>query len=905
LKLLYIILFSLFTQVIVSQATLKGKVISFETGESIPNVDIIENNSKKWTLTDENGEFQLTLNTTIPAVITVKILGKEAQNLTIIPQDFSRRLLISLKDANLRLNEVVVSSQKGKNYSEIVIGNEAINQVQAFSINEVLEQLPGQAMTNLDLNEFKPIVFRTSRPMININDEGFGNKSFGTAVVVDGIPLSNNENMQSYGAGTSSLPFSPNYLGYGDSTGAYDSNGYFSNANFGTDLRQLPTNNIEKVEVVEGIPSAKYGDLTSGLIKIEQKAGKTPYQVYTSLRDGATEYGFSKGFRLSERAGAINFSISNLESDSNPREGFTKYNRTTSNLIWSWNNKKKNIKNSVTLSYAFNDDDVNYDEENADQKKVRNEKKDFSFADRFKWNFDEGSFFDNMDINFNFTYTKQLSFESKLVNGGGNVVGTSTTEGVYYGSYTPISYTSIKAVEGIPLSSYFSTDLYKTFTTGDWKHNVSIGTSFRMSDNKGRGRLGSPETMIKNYPDQGFRPYNFGDNVRAEFQASLYAEDNITKQWNTNEFNVSTGLRYDNMYGTSLIAPRINSYFSGEKYKIRGGFGLTSKAPSLNQIYTGSRYYDATLADVRLPGYYNVNVVQTFVDYADNKDLKPSKSIRSELGFDYKLPFGTINFTGYYNKLYDGITSEGIPLKREMAQLNILYDDPNPPTYEIAGYQTTYFQLSKLVNKLESTDKGVEMFLNIKKMPIHNITLDIQGSYVETETWNGSDTFLRSTDVSSEEKYGVYGAYTHYYKQFRLGANLNYHLPKIGLIISVRSEHFITDHNYYTQNNFPYAYLDADLNKVLIPEADRTNTTLYGHIIRNGNPYDRNTDKVYNNFHLRVSKDFLNGFKFSFYASNFLDLKPTGYYIYNGAYEKKVNLYFVQLSFGTRIEYQF
>ncbi|AWM12428.1 hypothetical protein DI487_00070 [Flavobacterium sediminis] len=904
MKLFYLTLFLLGTHLLLSQTTIKGKVVSFETGETISNADIIENSSKKWTLTDENGEFILLLNSTsTPINLTVKILGKEPQNLTIHPENFSQSILVSLKDANLRLNEVVVSSQKGKNYSEIVIGNEAINQVQAFSVNEVLEQLPGQAMTNLDLNEFKPIVFRTSRPS-NVNDEGFGNKSFGTAVVIDGIPVSNNENMQSYGGGTSLSPFSPNYLGYGDS-GANDFNGYFSNANFGTDLRQLPTNNIEKIDVVEGIPSAKYGDLTSGLIKIEQKAGRTPYQVYTSFRDGATEYGFSKGFRLSERAGAINFNISKLESDSNPRTGFTSYNRTTSNIIWSWHNKKKNIKNSVTLTYAFNDDDVNYDEENADQKRVKNEKKDFSFADRFKWNFSEDSFFDNMDINFNFSYTKQLSFESKLVNGGGNVVGTSLTDEVYYGSYTPVSYTSVKQVEGIPLSSYFATDLYKTFHTKNWKHNLSLGTSFKMSDNKGRGRLGSPETMITNYSNQGFRPYNYGDNVRAEYQTSLYLEDNMTREWATNTFNVSTGIRYDNMYGTSLFAPRINSYFSGKKYKIRGGFGLTSKAPSLNQIYTGPRYYDATLADIRLPGYYNVNVVQTFVDYADNKDLKPSKSLRSELGFDYKLPFGTLNITGYYNKLYDGITSEAMPSIRQLAELNIIYDDPNPPTYQIAGYQTTYFTLSKLVNKLESKDKGLEMFLTIKKIPIHNITLDIQGSYVETETWNGADTFYRSEDVNSEEKYGIYGPFTRYYKQIRFGANLNYHLPKIGLIISVRSEHFITDHNYYSTDDFPYAYLDANLNRVSIPEADRTNESLYGHIIRNGSSYDKNTNKVYNNFHLRVSKDFLNGFKFSFYASNFLDLKPTGYYLENGVYEEKVNPNFVQLSFGTRIEYQF
>ncbi|MFV0531257.1 MAG: TonB-dependent receptor domain-containing protein [Flavobacteriales bacterium] len=900
---LFVFLLLSIGQTVVSQSYIHGIVISDETDEPISYADILEENSKKWTLTDSIGNFELSVSDKTSAKLLIEILGKQSKSITISPEKFSEKLIIRLKDDNLRLNEVVVSSKKGKNYSEIILGNQAINQVQAFSLNEVLEQLPGQAMTNFNLNEFKPIVFRSV--ILDNFDAGFGNKSFGTAVIIDDIPVSNNENMQSYSAGLSGSPFLTNFLGFsGDG-------GYFSNANYGVDLRQIPTNNIDKIEVIEGIPSAKYGDLTSGAIKIQKKAGRTPFQVYTSLRDGATEYGFNKGFKLSEKIGFVNLDISNLKANSNPRMGFTAYTRTNTSLIWSWKNKNNNIKNSLSVNYSFNYDDINYDEENADQKIVKNKNNHFSISNRFKWNFLNKSFFDNMEVRFNYSQTKQLTYESKLVNIGGEVVGSSYTEGVYDGVYTPVSYTSIKEIEGIPISAYFATDFHKTLFTGKWKHTISTGTSFRMSDNKGRGRLGSPESIISHFSlssgntGSGFRPYNFGDNVRAEYQFSIYAEDNITKHWSNNSLNVSTGLRYDNMYGNSLFAPRINTFFSGKKYKIRGGFGLTSKAPSLNQIYTGPRYYDAVLADIRLPGYYNLGIVQTFIDYADNKDLKPSSSLRSEIGFDYKFNFGSINLTGYYNKLYNGFTSEEVPRVRNLAELNIIYNDPNIPTYEISGYRPLYFTLNKLVNKLESVDKGIEMFFNIKKLPIKNVTLDIQGSYVETETWNGADTYYRSTDTTTNEKYGVYKAFTRYYKQLRFGANLNYHLPKIGMVISLRSEHFILDHNNYINNDSPYAFIDTDLNKVIIPENDRNNTALYGHIIRTPSSFQDNIDKVFNNFHIRLSKEFLNGFKFSFYANNFLDLKPTEYYLENGSYVKEVNDEFVSLSFGTRIEYQF
>ena len=38
-------------------------------------------------------------------------------------------------------------------------------------------------------------------------------------------------------------------------------------------MRTISTDDIEKVEVVRGIPSVEYGDLTSGLIKIDRRKG--------------------------------------------------------------------------------------------------------------------------------------------------------------------------------------------------------------------------------------------------------------------------------------------------------------------------------------------------------------------------------------------------------------------------------------------------------------------------------------------------------------------------------------------------------------------------------------------------------------------------------------------------------
>ncbi|WP_294245160.1 hypothetical protein, partial [uncultured Chryseobacterium sp.] len=63
--------------------------------------------------------------------------------------------------------------------------------------------------------------------------------------------------------------------------------------------------------------------------------------------------------------------------------------------------------------------------------------------------------------------------------------------------------------------------------------------------------------------------------------------------------------------------------------------------------------------------------------------------------------------------------------------------------------------------------------------------------------------------------------------------------------------------------------------------------------------------KVFHNFNLKISKDFRNGFRFSFYANNFLDLKQTRTTYTSGKYITTLNNDILKLSFGAKIEYQF
>lgn len=70
-------------------------------------------------------------------------------------------------------------------------------------------------------------------------------------------------------------------------------------------------------------------------------------------------------------------------------------------------------------------------------------------------------------------------------------------------------------------------------------------------------------------------------------------------------------------------------------------------------------------------------------------------------------------------------------------------------------------------------------------------------------------------------------------------------------------------------------------------------------LVNSGGASDFNLNgKTLHNFHLRVTKDFLNGFRVSVYLNNMFNLKA-----YNNYGAKYV--YFTPISFGGNLSYQF
>ena len=66
----------------------------------------------------------------------------------------------------------------------------------------------------------------------------------------------------------------------------------------GVDVRSISTENIESVEIIRGIPSVEYGDLTSGAVIVHTKAGREPLRVKAKANPIVYQLSMGTGYVL-------------------------------------------------------------------------------------------------------------------------------------------------------------------------------------------------------------------------------------------------------------------------------------------------------------------------------------------------------------------------------------------------------------------------------------------------------------------------------------------------------------------------------------------------------------------------------------------------------------------------------
>ncbi|WP_295129249.1 TonB-dependent receptor [uncultured Chitinophaga sp.] len=836
------------------------------------------------TTTNSAGQFILEV-TPGDAVIQLMVASAGMQTTKrVIPAnraDLHQNIRIVMQELSLRLNMVEVNVRRkpdAVSNSSIFFDRELIEQLQATSIADVLKFLPGKTITNPSLQSPNQLTLRT---------EGDGatarNNAFGTAIIIDDIQMSNNANMQHLSIGRWGLG------GTGAIVSEAAGSGDFANA--GIDLRQIPVDNVESIEVVSGVPSARYGDLTDGMVNVLRQAGRTPLQVSVRLRGATTNASAGQGFNLKGKNGAINYSFNILNANDDPRDNLKSYTRLSAGLMWSrYFGKKDFIKNTLSFDFSKNLDKQRVDPDDDDKRQSRFNYTGISMSNRTsaKW---KSAWFKQSSLNLSFSISENDSFDEWYVNKAPFPVADGMTTGTYEGYWTAGNFAAARRVLGKPVSAALRQENTLLLHTGRLEHEVVAGVNMAYADNLGKGQIVDPAKPrfqasggVTGLFTMGERPFTF-KYVPAEVNTGAYVEDRFRFQVFDRLVRMNAGVRADWQNGGFSVSPRINmNYELSKKWKFNLAYGTASKSASLSMRNPGPVYFDMPLvnrfADNAVEALY---LVHTEVMRVNNNDLKPMHSRSWEAGFSYDDRLFSASVFGYYKTVRDGFGTTVIAAPVTLPVYGYTANPGAPTTYFETGLMRRYpLSYDKAVNNLNSNTMGMELMVSTRKIKFIQTSFDLSTAFNSTYYRNSgrSIAFIDRSNVNWDkpEWFGVYESSARRSSQTKSTLSANTHIQALGMVASMVMEVFWQQRTVnYGQDEYAVGYYDSTMQYHDIPE-DKRQSPQFAHLTdvqRNSKFSLTDRPRMYTNYHLRLSKEITRNIRFSFNINNVFNYRPT------------------------------
>ena len=659
----------------------------------------------------------------IPAgryTLTVRYVGFEThrQNVSVSNKDVSLR--VEMVESSLALKEVTVTAktrESGASTSS-VIGRQAIDHLQATSLADVMQLIPGQLMDRPDLTQQQGLQLRTLQNNATM--------AFGTSIVVDGMPMSNN--------------------------GAV-SQGTFSGTAFaGTDLRQVSADNIDEVEVIRGIPSAEYGDMTSGLVVVHSKVGVTPWQVKAKINPGLQNYSVGKGIRLG-KGGIVNASLDYAKAWGDPRQKTRSYDRYTANIGWGYDLSRRwhaDTKLRFMQAKDWSGKDPDAIQDGTESKSTSTTiglthngkiQLDLPLARSLRY---------TAGVSLSKTDSRNTSFVA--VSSGLLPILTARETGYYSVPWMTTSYLATGINESRPGNVFLKLTDDFFWRKGKTVQTFKLGVDYRYDWNSGKGYYNADDTRPYR-PNSNGRPRAFSD-IPGLHQLSAFAEDQFTYSLDqVHRLRVNFGLRFTSLQpfgdlATTALSPRLNVAFTVAKWlDIRGGVGMNSKTPGLNHLYPDKKYIDDVVGNFTLastPAYYTHTQVY---DVQRSEGLKNATTTKVEAGLDIKLPKGRkLSVLAYQDRTPNGFEAAADYFTY---QYNLFDDTATLPITDFTtgwAYQFTCFATTGLLENTDKTvNRGIEFDFDLGEVRPLRTSLYFSGAWNETKTdWS---TRMNTTGV--------------------------------------------------------------------------------------------------------------------------------------------------------------
>jgi outer membrane receptor for ferrienterochelin and colicin len=949
-KLQHTLLIFIFSLILTSataqqKISVSGVITDFQTGQPVLYANIAFKELGIGTSSNEKGEFVINSVPVGTYTFIVTYIGYKEYSIRVtLKKDVN--LKIKLHKQSLGLKEVTVTavnSTGGATSSKIK--SEAISHVQASSLKDIMQLIPGNISENPDLSKPGKISIREITEDVN--------SALGTAIIVDDIPVSNDGNLQK---------------------SINSSNGFSSVAGSGVDLRQISVENIESITVDVGIPSAEHGNLTSGAVHIKTKSGGSPYNVKFQTDPRTKQIYLGKGYLLQNNNGVINVDLGFTNSFRDLTKQTKQYKRVNATTKYSrtFFRDKSPLIVDIKFDYLRSLDNYKYDPDMLKEEENFAQDQNFRGKVTALWSLNK-SFLKSVTFDFGYNKTWQEGFEKTLESSssGPNFFATATTSGEYEIYYGPATYYSEVTYNGKPFNLYskLKAKFYKK--TGFITNNILLGTEWRTTGNNGDGRTFD---LAKPPAGTGNRPRPFTD-IPSLNQFSLFLEDKITLDIGTTALDIMAGIRMDNIQPNGLFStagslnfdPRINIRYqilskkNSSLFKdlsLRLGYGQTTKAPTLTHLYPDKDYNDKISFN-----YYPDLIVATTDVVGDtrNYDLQPAKSNKYEAGIDFQINKIKTRITGFYEKHEGGFISSYIYYPMFFRDYDVLDAGKNPYYVEgdgvyyndestgapiALGYENDkkFVSYSQIVNASTRIKRGVEYSVNFGKIDALRTSFLINGAWLQTESYQTNAPYWRTIsytifegNTSRQESFAAkyknrlgYGVVNE-----RLNTNFNIitHIPEIKMLVTLTTQviWYEKDHrniyddyklyslpelrdylnqpdlfkydkeedfyyylpiSYKAYDNIEHQYEITDFENRLAQQAIKK-TQKYRFAERTLPPLFL--------CNIKISKEIAQRFKLSFYANNFLNIQPWHLDERSGLYIRRNQ----QPYFGADIKMQF
>jgi len=840
LVVLYLLLLSFSVLSAGESRTVKGKVIDSESGEPLSGA--VVSLEHLWSVTDSGGSFSFTGVQDGRYNIKVALLGYADYQLQIDVKKDIPLFTIRLKQSSLALKEVIVTSSRPKDGTGTShrIGRDALNHLQIASVADMSSLLPGGKTVNPDLTESSTF---------SIRDGGMtsGNAAFSTAVEVDGVRLGNNAS--------------------------------FSNP-AGVDSRNISVDNIESVEVISGVPSAEYGDLGSGIVKIHTRHGRSPFNFSLSVNPRTWQASVSKGVGIGN--GALNVSAEWARATKKLTSPYESYTRRGLNLNYS-NTFAKVLRFEAGLSGNLGGMNSENDPDafKGEYTKVKDNVLRGNVA--LTWLLNR-SWISNLAFEASANYNDNRSLVHAYHSAASGLPAVHSEEkGYNFATILPSGiYFSDQVVDSRELDFAAALKYSWTKRFDGYKSALKAGLQWKSNGNAGEGEYYENAALAADgYRPRPYKNYPFMHNL------ALYAEEDFTFPFG---LELTAGLRWENVFikgsrynSVSSLSPRFNvKYRINKILTIRGGWGVSEKLPSFFVLFPKQEYRDILVDSGTKDGqpYYQYFTVPYQIEY--NPDLKWQRNENSELAVDIKALGMDISLVGFYN-----ITKN--PYK---------FDNKYTPVTVQRGSisDVTFVQSTVQSNGAPIYRSGAELTVDFPQIKPIRTSFRVDASYGHSRTEDRSPYYYYNANSShtsiSGRSYQYVGIYANGGNSNlticgkttdKLNANVTAitHIPEARIVISCRLELSLLTRSQNIPTGgkdvlYPTAYMTEDGKIHEFTVEDREKDEFKELVRRPSNDYTFDLDGygVYAFANLTVTKEIGKKVSLSFYANNFTNSRP-------------------------------